>query len=74
MNKMEVSMHACRRGKTEYINGIICFNSVSSTAYVSQFPSYGGRSIKGKSQTDGLQINPACVACLAVCAKHELEK
>lgn len=55
-------MHACKRGKTEHLRGIICFNSVS-TMYVPQCPSYGEPSIKWKSQTVWIEDKPGC-CCL----------
>lgn len=56
-------MHV-REARLNTIHGITYFSSVSM-ACIPQIPSYGDSSIKGKSQTDGLQINPACVACSA---------
>lgn len=67
-------MCACKRGKTKYVQGILYFSSVSRTLYIPQFPSYGDQALKTSLRLFGLQINPACVACLAVCAKHKLEK
>lgn len=67
-------MRACKRSKTRYVHGILCFSSVSRTLYIPQFPSYGDQALKRRLRLFGLQINPACVACLAVCAKHKLEK
>lgn len=74
MNEMEGSMLACKRGKTKSVHGMLHFSRGGSTMFISQFPSCGEEALKESLRPFGLQVNPACVSCLAGCAKQVLEK